>query len=201
MKRLILVSLLVLFNAKLTAQAHHGLAWSYGSLITQSQDTIQGKIHFTGQVNELIFKNDRFFKVYHTTSIQAFEYYDTQLQIRRYFKNFHIPNQARPVLFEKIIGGTYTLLRRVPVGLHSNHQKFRDYSLHLDHIYLWDGSQMQLVRRFKKQIKPLFEQYNLDLKALVKQQGWQCHLIQDQVQMIRWLNAKIMEEESWAVGR
>ena len=167
--------------------------WYRGLLVTQKGDTLDGFIDFQSKNHELRFHNDRLVRVFHTSQVKSFQYFDEFLNMQRYFASYNISqhNLREKRLYEKLVFGKYQILRRV--NKESDFPNERDgihYYLNFSTFYLWDGQKITRIRNFTKQFETLFAKHQINLKNLIKENNWTTYKVSDLIKIVSRLNIK-----------
>lgn len=182
---------LVFITFHLSAQPRYEGNWKPGMVVTAKGDTLDGYVYFQGKITELHFHNAYLVRVFYTSQIKAFQYYDQALGKQRYFANYpsDYGNTGEKRLFEKILWGKYHFLRGISIDNHPNSklEAQHEYS-ESGAFYLFDGKKTVRIKNFTRQFEALFASHKIDLKALLKEKNWTTYKASDMVKLIGRLN-------------
>lgn len=149
--KILLIGLFLTFNfIPLVAQSLHPQDWNVGLLVLNNQDTLQGKINFSQQNEYVYFVNKGQFRVFHWQNLCAMEFFDQQLNLKRYFVKLK-DIKSRKVFFEKIVEGKYTLLKQVRRTFNGVNDVKNEYFDSINRFFIWDGKRVMSFQKFKKE--------------------------------------------------
>jgi hypothetical protein len=164
----------------LQAQKLPQLNWNMGYVVLNNQDTLQGNLSFERQADYVYFRNEAGFRIFHWQNLRYFEFFDQQLNLKRYFVKY-TTSKTQNFLLERIVQGRFTLVKEIRKLYSSWNNCYAEYFDPINRYWIWDGKKLVAIRKFKKQIRTFARENHLKLNPISSANRHFWH--------IQWLNS------------
>jgi hypothetical protein len=180
----ITVLLVVFFTAE--AFSASDAEWFEGSLVLKSRKVLRGQLSLEPQYNVVLFKVGEEMMVFPAHKVESFYYYDGEENINRKFVSLQqrLGAFTQHQLYEVVVYGEISVLRRQRVLSHAIHIEVQDYE-----YFIRSNEGLIPLRKFRSRVYPEMRQRSESLVSYVRENRLNPNIPADAIRIIDFFNA------------